>query len=135
MIKRISTVEGMCPNLGPFSQVVVANGFVFTTGQVPARSSWDDQPEDFAGKVRQTLENLRTVLEAAGSGMDCIVKVNGWLTDESQFEDYNRVYAEVLGPDQLPARTTAVVSMGGDVMGNIALEIDCVAVLREHAEE
>jgi enamine deaminase RidA (YjgF/YER057c/UK114 family) len=125
MIRRISTVAGMAPNLGPFSQAVVANGFVFTTGQVPARSTWEDQPPDFAGKVRQVLANLATVLEEAGSDMEHIVKCNGYLTDPAQLEEYNRVYAEVLG-DHLPARTTCVVGMG-----EIALEIECIAAVKE----
>ena len=125
MIRRISSVPGMAPNLGPFSQAVVANGFVYTTGQVPSRSSWNDQPADFGGKVRQVLANLEMVLRAAGSDMEHIVKVNTFLTDASQLEEYNRVYVEVLG-DHLPARTTCVVGMG-----DIALEIECVAVVKE----
>ena len=125
MIRRISSVPGMAPNLGPFSQAVVANGFVYTTGQVPSRSSWNDQPPDFGGKVRQVLANLEMVLRAAGSDMEHIVKVNTFPTDASQLEEYNRVYVEVLG-DHLPARTTCVVGMG-----DIALEIECVAVVKE----
>jgi 2-iminobutanoate/2-iminopropanoate deaminase len=115
----------MAPNLGPFSQAVVANGFVFTTGQVPCRSSWDDQPEAFGDKVRQVLANLKTVLEAAGSDLEHIIKVNGYLTDVAQLAEYNRIYAETLG-EHLPARTTCVVNMG-----DIALEIECVAAVRE----
>ncbi len=123
MIRRIPTVPGMAENLGPFSQAVVANGFVWTTGQVPCGTSWEDQPADFEGKVRQVFANLRTVLEAAGSDLQHIVKMSGFLTSEDQLETYNRVYAEILG-DHLPARTTCVVGMG-----EIALELDCVAVV------
>ena len=126
MIRRISTVPGMAPNMGPFSQAVVANGLVFTTGQVPARSSWEDQPGDFGGKVRQVLANLETVLLEAGSDMQHIIKVNTYLTDPDQLAEYNAIYAEVLG-DHLPARTSCVVGMG-----DIALEIECVAVVKEN---
>lgn len=125
MIRRVSTVSGMAPNMGPFSQAVVANGFVFTSGQVSAGSSWDDQPADFGGKVRQVLANLETVLLAAGSDLQHIVKVNTYLTDVEQLAEYNRIYADVMG-GYLPARTSCVVAMG-----DIALEIECVAVLKE----
>lgn len=127
MIRRISTAPGMASALGPYSQAVVANGFVFTSGQVPARTSMADQPEDFGGKVRQCLANLAAVLVEAGSGLQHVVKVNTFLTDPGQLTEYNIVYAEVFGA-HLPARTTVGVSIG-----DIALEIECVAVLAETA--
>ncbi|WP_426975932.1 RidA family protein [Pseudarthrobacter sp. O4] len=62
------------------SQAVVANGFVFTAGQIPAISGLDHQPDTFEDQVRQTILNLRSVLEAAGSGLEHVVKVNAYLT-------------------------------------------------------
>ena len=109
--------------VGPFSQAVVANGFVFTAGQIPAISGLDDQPDTFEDQVRQTILNLQSVLEAAGSGLEHVVKVNAYLTDPGRLEDYNRVYSEFFGTAR-PARTTVCVSLWG-----VALEIDCVAVV------
>ena len=109
--------------MGPFSQAVVANGFVFTAGQIPAISGLGDQPDTFEDQVRQTIINLRSVLEAAGSGLEHVVKVNAYLTDPGRLEDYNRVYSEFFGAAR-PARTTVCVSLWG-----VALEIDCVAVV------
>jgi 2-iminobutanoate/2-iminopropanoate deaminase len=63
------------------------------------------------------------VLEEAGSGLEHVVKVNGYLTDPSQLEAYNRVYSEFFGAAK-PARTTVCVSLWG-----VALEIECVAVV------
>jgi 2-iminobutanoate/2-iminopropanoate deaminase len=63
------------------------------------------------------------VLEAAGSGLDHVVKVNAYLTDPGRLEDYNRVYTEFFGTAK-PARTTVCVSLWG-----VSLEIDCVAVV------
>lgn len=119
----LAEVPGLAPAAGPFSQAVTANGFVFVTGQLPwgPRGS-EDQPADFEGQVRLTLENLRSVLEHAGSGLQHVVKCNGYLTAPRQLETYNRVYAEFFG-DHRPARTTVCVSLWG-----VALEIDCVAV-------
>jgi 2-iminobutanoate/2-iminopropanoate deaminase len=96
---------------------------VFTAGQIPAISGLDDQPDTFEDQVRQTIINLRSVLEAAGSGLEHVVKVNGYLTDPGQLEAYNRVYSEFFSGAK-PARTTVCVSLWG-----VALEIECVAVV------
>ncbi len=61
-MKRLATFPGMAASVGPFSQAVVAGGFVFTTGQIPLISGTDDRPADFDGTVRQVLSNLETVL-------------------------------------------------------------------------
>ncbi|WP_052136408.1 RidA family protein [Arthrobacter sp. PAMC 25486] len=122
-IHRISEIPGQAPAVGPFSHAVVANGFIFTSGQIPAITSLDDQPGTFEGQVRQTIENLRAVLEAAGSDLEHVVKVNTYLTSQDQLKEYNRVYAEYFGPAK-PARTSVCVSLWG-----VALEIECVAVL------
>lgn len=122
-VVRLAEIPGQAAAVGPFSHAVVANGFVFTSGQIPAITSLDDQPDTFEGQVRQTIENLKTVLEAAGSGLDHVVKVNGFLSSPDQLEGYNRVYTEYFGAAK-PARTTVCVSLWG-----VALEIECVAVL------
>ena len=122
-VRRIAQIPGGAAAVGPFSQAVVANGFVFTAGQIPAISGLDDQPDTFEDQVRQTILNLRSVLEAAGSGLEYVVKVNSYLTDPGRLEDYNRVYSEFFGTAK-PARTTVCVSLWG-----VALEIDCVAVV------
>jgi len=122
-IRRITEIPGGATAVGPFSQAVVANGFVFTAGQIPAITGLDDQPESFGEQVRQTLGNLKAVLEAAGSGLEHVVKVNTYLTDPGQLEEYNGVYTEFFG-DAKPARTSVCVSLWG-----VSLEIECVAVL------
>jgi 2-iminobutanoate/2-iminopropanoate deaminase len=122
-VRRIAQIPGGAAAVGPFSQAVVANGFVFTAGQIPAISGLEDQPDTFEDQVRQTIINLRSVLEAAGSGLEHVVKVNGYLTDPSQLEAYNRVYLEFFAAAK-PARTTVCVSLWG-----VALEIECVAVV------
>lgn len=124
-VRRIPAIPGGAAAVGPFSQAVVANGFVFTAGQIPAITGLDDQPETFEEQVRQTLRNLKGVLEAAGSGLDHVVKVNTYLTEPGQLEEYNRVYAEFF-TDAKPARTSVCVSLWG-----VSLEIECVAVLAE----
>ncbi|MGM7774662.1 RidA family protein [Arthrobacter sp. KNU-44] len=122
-ITRLAEIPGQAAAVGPFSHAVIANGFVFTSGQIPAITGLDDQPETFEGQVRRTIENLRTVLEAAGSSLAHVVKVNTYLTSQDQLEEYNRVYTEYFGSAK-PARTSVCVSLWG-----VSLEIECVAVL------
>lgn len=93
-IGRLAGIPGQAPAVGPFSPAVIANGFVFTSGQIPAITGLDDQPDTFEGQVRQTIENLAGVLEAAGSSLQHLVKVNTYLTSPEQLEGYNRVYME-----------------------------------------
>lgn len=121
-IVRIAEVPGQAAAVGPFSPAVVANGFVFTSGQIPAITGLDHQPATFEDQVRQTILNLKAVLEAAGSGLEHVVKVNAYLTHPDQLEEYNRVYSEYFGTAK-PARTTVCVSLWG-----VSLEIECVAV-------
>lgn len=122
-IRRVRTAPGLAEPVGAFSQATVANGLVFTSGQIPARSD-GSIPADFATQLDVALGNLRTVLEAAGSGLDLVVKVNGYLTDREQLAPYNETYRRWFG--ELPARTTVCVDLWG-----VALEIDCTAVVRE----
>ncbi|GAA1947735.1 RidA family protein [Brevibacterium antiquum] len=127
MIRCIETAPGLAPSIGPYSQAVVANGFVFTTGQVPFAAD-GGTPEAFEDQVRTCLTNLRSVLDEAGSGIDRVVKVNAYLTAPEQREPFNRVYAEFFS-EAKPARTTVCVSIW-----DISLEVECVAVVGDTSE-
>lgn len=127
-IARLAGIPGQAPAVGPFSPAVIANGFVFTSGQIPAITGLDDQPSTFEGQVRQTIDNLAGVLQAAGSSLQLVVKVNTYLTSEDQLEEYNRVYVEYFGRAK-PARTTVCVGLWG-----VSLEIECIAVLAGSGE-
>lgn len=124
MGRETVTVGGAPEPAGPYSHAVVANGFVYVSGQGPVDPETGSAPDGFEDQVRQTFENLRTILEAAGSGLDGVVKVNAYLTDLTRFGRFNEVYREFFAQD-LPARTT----VGADLLG-ILVEVDCVAVVR-----
>ena len=123
-IRRVRTVDGLSEPVGAFSQAVVANGFVYTSGQIPVRTD-GSIPADFESQFEATLGNLRTLLDSVGSGLDQVVKVNGYLTDRDQLDPYNRIYTAWFG-EHLPARTTVCVDLW-----DVALEIDCVALVKE----
>lgn len=124
MINRIVVPEGSPRPGGAYSQVVIANGFVFVAGQSPTDASTQQVPEDFDAQVRQTLSNLKTALEAAGSDLEHVVKVNAYLSSLERFQEYNRIYKQIM-PEGLPARTTIATALIG-----MDVEIDCIAVLK-----
>ncbi len=122
-MKRTVTAERGVKPAGPYSHATVANGFVFVSGQGPFDPETNSAPDAFADQVRQTFENLRIVLEAAGTGLGEVVKVNAYLTDLTRFADFNEVYREFF-PSNPPARTTVATGLLG-----ILVEVDCIAVI------
>lgn len=124
-MKRIHRAPGTISPVGPYSQAVVSGHLVFTAGQIPSLGSLEEQPESFKDQVRQTFANLAAILEAAGSSLSHIVKMNAYLTDPDQLVPFNEVYKEILGHAP-PARTTVCVQLWG-----VSLEIDCIAELIE----
>jgi len=124
MRKTVMADKGPAP-AGPYSHAVVANGFVFISGQGPVNPEMGAMPDAFADQVRQTFKNVQTILEAAGSGLDDVVKVNAYLTDLTRFAEFNDVYKEFFQDDP-PARTTVATALLG-----ILVEVDCIAAISE----
>ena len=111
--------------VGPYSQAIRANGFVFTAGQVALIPGTKEiAPGGIAGQTERVLENLKAVLEAAGSSLEGIVKTTVYLRDMGDFAAMNEVYGRYLG-DGAPARATVAV-MGLPLDALVA--IDAVAL-------
>lgn len=113
--------------IGPYSQAVVAGGFLFCSGQIPL------DPESgvlvsgtIADETRRVLENLRGVLAAAGLGFDAVVRTTVYLTDLADFPVVNQVYAEFFPPPS-PARSTVQVAA---LPREARVEIDAIAEMR-----
>jgi 2-iminobutanoate/2-iminopropanoate deaminase len=124
MKKTVMAEKGPKP-AGPYSHAVVANGFVFISGQGPVDPDTGTMPDAFADQVRQTLRNVQTILEAAGTNLDNVVKVNAYVTDLTRFQEFNEVYGEFFQQDP-PARTT----VGSSLLGFL-VEVDCIASIEE----
>lgn len=106
---------------GPYSHAVVADGFVYVSGQGPIEPETGTIPDAFDEQVRQAFKNVQTILEAAGSSFGEVVKVNAYVTDLTRFGEFNEVYGEFFQQDP-PARTT----VGASLLGFL-VEVDCVA--------
>jgi 2-iminobutanoate/2-iminopropanoate deaminase len=112
--------------IGPYSQAVKANGFLFTSGQVALDPASGNLVEgDFAAQARRVFENLKAVLREAKSDFRHVVKATVFVTDLANFQTLNTIYGEYFG-DHKPARTT--VQVAGLPKG-AQLEIDLVAAL------
>ena len=78
--------------IGPYSQGIAVNGFVFTSGQIPVDPVSGNIPEGIAAQAEQSCRNVGAVLEAAGSGFENVVKTTCFLADMEDFAGFNRVY-------------------------------------------
>lgn len=111
--------------IGPYSQAIEANGFLFCSGQLPINpASGNIEVSGPAEQTMQVLLNLRAVLEAAGTTLGHVVKTTVFLTDMGDFPFMNKVYEEMFGGHK-PARSTIQVSR---LPKNARVEIEAVAV-------
>lgn len=119
-------IEGKGPRpVGPYSPAIRANGFVFVSGQGPIDPQTREiKPGPIQEQVRQTLDNVKAILEAAGSSLEKAVKCTVYLRDIANFQAMNEVYGTYFG-EILPARTTI---QAGDLPGHIDVEIDVIAL-------
>ena len=122
-MRKAVMVDGAAKAGGHYSHAVIANGFVYVSGQGPVDPATNVMPDAFAAQVRQTLRNLQAILKGAGADLKDVVKVNAYLSDITRFQEYNTIYKEFF-PSEPPARTT----IGCQLVG-IQVEIDCVAAL------
>jgi 2-iminobutanoate/2-iminopropanoate deaminase len=111
---------------GPYSQAVRAGDLVFTAGQLGLDpGSGEFAADGVAGQAEQALENLRAILEAAGSGLDRLVKVTVYLAEIADWPAVNEVYARLV-PRPYPARSAFAVR---DLPKGARVEIEAVATV------
>ena len=122
-MKFISTKEAP-PAIGPYSQAVVVNGMIYTSGQIPMNEKGEIVADDIVNQAHQVLKNLFYVLESAGGHLNDVVKTTIYLTDMDDFEKVNEVYSHYFGHHK-PARSTIAVKT---LPKNVRIEIECIAL-------
>ncbi|MES9995877.1 Rid family detoxifying hydrolase [Desulfovibrio aminophilus] len=103
--------------IGPYSQGMVSEAFIFTSGQLPVNPLTKDMPTDVREQAALSLENVKAILEAAGSGLDRVLKTTVYLADIKDFTAVNEVYA-VYFAEPFPARScfqVAALPLGAKV--------------------
>lgn len=125
MKKVVKTSQGPAPQ-APYSQAIIANGFVFVSGQGPIDPvTGKIILGDIRNQTKLVLDNVASILKAAGSSLDKAVKCSVFLRDINDFAAMNEVYKSYF-KENPPARTTV---QAGDIFGGIGVEIDCIATL------
>jgi 2-iminobutanoate/2-iminopropanoate deaminase len=126
MSKTVITTDKAPAAIGPYSQGMRTGNLIFTAGQIPLDPATQQVvAEGITGQTTQVLENLKAVLEAAGSSLDRVLKATVFLKNFDDFAAMNEVYAKYLGTKGAPpARTTIEVSR---LPRNVLIEIEFIA--------
>lgn len=117
--------------IGPYSQAIVANGVVYTSGQIALTPEGSDEllKENVGVQAVAVLQNLKAVLEEAGSSLNDVIKTTIFLADMDSFAAVNTVYEKAFG-EHKPARSTVAVKT---LPKNALIEIDAVATVSNYS--
>ena len=128
MSNRIIQTPSAPAAIGPYSQGVVANGLLFTAGQIALDPATGEIVKgDVTAQTSRVLANLQAILDAAGASWGDVVKTTVYLHDMSDFPRMNEVYGRVLG-EARPARSTVAVA---GLPRGVLVEIDAVVVVKQ----
>jgi 2-iminobutanoate/2-iminopropanoate deaminase len=125
-MKYIST-EKAPKAVGPYSQAIVSNGFVFCSGQIGLDPKTNELVDGLEAQVHQVLKNLTEVLKAGGSSLESVVKTTIFVRDMNTYAKVNEIYGSYF-PDHKPARATVEVSY---LPKDALIEIEVVAEVKE----
>jgi len=125
-MKQIFTTDKAPRPKGPYSQAVLHNGLIYVSGMGPVDAQTDRIIRGtIEEETKAALENVKIILEHAGSGMKDVLKVSCFLSDMNDFERFNNVYKNYFSSEP-PARTTI---QAGRLPMDIKVEIDCIAAM------
>lgn len=123
-MKTISTTNAPAA-IGPYAQGIVVNGIFYSSGQIPLTAAGEMVEGDIVAQTNQVFENLKAVLEAAGSSLDKVVKTTVFMGDMNDFAAMNETYAKHFG-DHKPARSAVEVAR---LPKDVKVEIEVIAVV------
>ena len=125
-MKTIISTSQAPAAIGPYAQAVKANGFVITSGQLPIDPAAGTFPEGIQAQTRQSLTNVKAILEEAGLTMDAVLKTTVFLSDMNNFAAMNEVYATFFTEGSFPARSAVEVAR---LPNDALVEIEVIAAL------
>jgi len=124
MNKKVVYTKNAPSPVGPYSQAIEANGFIFLSGQIPMDAvSGNMEDQDVEKQTKKVMENIRMLLEAENLGFGNIVKTTIFITDMNNFQKVNSIYASYFN-SEFPARSTVEVA---GLPKNALVEIEAVA--------
>ncbi|MDP4094744.1 MAG: RidA family protein [Bacillota bacterium] len=121
---KIVSTEKAPAAIGPYSQAIISGNFVFTSGQIPINPSTGKLiNENIEMQARQVLENVKAILEAAGSGLEKVIKTTVFIKDMGDFQTINAVYGEYF-KQPYPARSCVEVAR---LPKDVGIEMEVIA--------
>ena len=125
-MKNIVSTDKAPGAIGPYSQAVRVGNMLFASGQIPLDPATGKFPDGIEAQTRQSLTNVKHILEAAGGSMDNLVKTTVFLSDMNNFAAMNAVYGTFFNEGSYPARSAVEVAR---IPRDALVEIEVVAVL------
>jgi 2-iminobutanoate/2-iminopropanoate deaminase len=124
MKKQTIKIKNAPDPVGPYSQAVKANGFIFVSGCIPMKPDTNEIVTDMKEAAKLVFLNLKNILEAGGSDLSKLVKVTIFLTNIAEFPVVNQIYSDLI-KEPFPARTTVAVK---ELPRSVCLEVDAIAL-------
>ncbi len=124
-MKQVIKTNNAPDAIGPYSQGIIVNDMIYTSGQLPIDVKTGEMPEDISAQTKQSLENVKAILEEAGSSMANIIKTTVFLSDMENFKAMNDVY-ETFFEDDYPARSAFEVAR---LPKDALVEIEVIATI------
>jgi 2-iminobutanoate/2-iminopropanoate deaminase len=126
MEREVIRTDGAPQPIGPYVQAVRVGQFVFTAGQIPLDPTSGRMVEGgIEEQTERVLENLKAILEAAGSSLSRVVRTTCFLADLEDFAAFNRIYAKYFGENPPPRTTVQAARLPAGAL----VEIDCIAIV------
>ena len=123
-MKTVISTDKAPGAIGPYSQAIKVGNLLFASGQIPLDPATGAFPEGIEAQTKQSLTNVKNILEAAGTSLDKVVKTTVFLSDMNNFAAMNGVYATFFSEGSYPARSAVEVArLPKDAM----VEIECIA--------
>ena len=123
MKKVISTTNAPAA-IGPYSQAIEANGFVFASGQIPVNPATGEIPEGVEAQAEQVMINMKNLLEAAGTSLENVVKTSVFIQNMDDFAAINAIYAKYF-VNECPARACVEVAK---LPKGVLIEMEAIAI-------
>ena len=122
-MKKVISTDKAPAAIGPYSQAIEVNGMVYTSGIIPVVPATGEIPEGSVAQAKQAFENLSNLLEAAGTGMDKVVKTTVFIKEMNDFGKINEIYKKYF-KEPFPARSCVEVAR---LPKDVLLEVEAIA--------
>ncbi|MDD7281746.1 RidA family protein [Floccifex sp.] len=122
---KVITTNNAPAAIGPYSQAIVTGNLVYGSGQIPVNPATGEIPEGIEAQAHQSCKNVKALMEAAGTGLENVVKTTCFLADIADFAKFNEVYAQYFVSN--PARSCCAVK---DLPKGVLCEIEAIAEVK-----